>query len=387
MTPAPVTVTAASASKHYADSDPVFTGAISGLVGEESLGDVVYSRVNGDEEVGFYEGVLTATVENPNANYTYEVVNGDFTIEPAEGNIVRIDADGLTKTYDGQVASIVAEAEKPDSTLLYSTDGVSWSTDNPSYVDAGTYTVYAMATNDGYRDTGAVSATIVVNPAPLVVTADSFSKVAGTDDPSFTHTFSGEVSGEVAGFTGSLARVAGESAGSYAINQGTLALVDNGAFKSANYVLQFTAGILDIAVAPVPLPTPAPTDTPTTPAATIPTPGVLPADDPVAPVAETLQGIVEAVIGEDDTPLAQPSEESIDDEETPLGAFDYVHCWVHYYLILGIVLTLIYGAGVLIRRIRFANGLKDFENDILGIESEGVAEPVTAPMATEGREA
>ncbi|WP_180995255.1 MBG domain-containing protein [Raoultibacter timonensis] len=380
--PAEAVINVASASKYYGDDDPTFVGTVSGLVGEDSLGNIAYSRINSEESVGSYENVLTAAVEEANPNYVYDVVNGDFAIEPAEGNIVRINADGLTKTYDGQPVSIAAEAEMPGSTLLYSTDKTSWSTNNPSFTDAGIYTVYAMATHGSYQDTAIVSAAIVVNPAPLEVAADDFSKVVGTDDPAFTYGFTGEVNGEVPGFTGGLARVAGEDVGTYPINQGTLALADNGAFKSANYALRFVGGVLDVTAAtPIPLPTPTPTDTPT-PAAT-PTPGVLPAGDPVAPVADTLQGIVEAVIGENETPLAQPSEERIDDEKTPLSTFDYVHCWVHYYLILGILLTLLYGAGVLVRRIRFAHKLKAYEDELLGVADEEAALSGAAP-ATAG---
>lgn len=140
------------------------------------------------------------------------------------------------------------------------------------------------------------------------------------------------------------------------------------------------------AEAPIPLPTPTPTDTPApTPApAATPAPGVLPADDPVAPIAGALADLAETVIGEDETPLA---ESNINDDETPLATFDYVHCWVHYYLILGIILTVLYGAGVLIRRIRFTSKLKGYEDDILGIDEGGVAAPSAAPVATEGKEA
>ena len=380
VTPAAATVYVNSSSKRFNDSDPEFAGSVSGLVGTDSLGDITYSRTNDAEEVGVYEGVLTATVEHVNGNYTYEVVNGDFTIERAEGNIVRIDADGLTKTYDGLGASINAHAEIDGSTLLYSADGETWSPDNPSYTDAGTYTVYAMATNDSYEDTGVVSATIVVNPAQIIVTADDQSKITGTDDPALTYASVGGENGEIPGFTGELERIQGEAVGSYAINQGSLSIADNDAFKAANYTLRYVAGALSItATTPVPLPTPAPTPPIDTPAP-VPTPGVLPANDPIAPVVDVLQNIVETVIPNDETPLAGPAESTIEDDETPLATFDYVHCWVHYYLILGIILTLLYGVGVLVRRIRFTGKLKAFEDDVLGIEGESASAPVAAPV-------
>ena len=75
------------------------------------------------------------------------------------------------------------------------------------------------------------------------------------------------------------------------------------------------------------------------------------------------------------------------DNENPLAGFNRVNCWVHYYLILGIIVTVIYGAGVLVRRINFTRKLKGFENDVLGIEDEQAAAPFAAPFATDGREA
>ena len=86
------------------------------------------------------------------------------------------------------------------------------------------------------------------------------------------------------------------------------------------------------------------------------------------------------------TPLAGPQEQEIGDNENPLAGFDRVSCWVHYYLILGIILTVLYGAGVLARRINFTRKLKKREDEVLGIGSEGAAAPA-APAAAEGKEA
>ena len=63
-----------------------------------------------------------------------------------------MDATGLTKTYDGQPVSVVAEASVDGSALLYSVDGSTWSDVNPEFTNAGTYTVYVKATHDGYAN-------------------------------------------------------------------------------------------------------------------------------------------------------------------------------------------------------------------------------------------
>ena len=193
ITPAPAVIRVNDSSKAYGETDPAFTGAVEGLFGDDLLGDIAYSRTNADEEVGNYSDVLTATVGNLNGNYTYTVEPGNFSIVPAGGNVVTIDATGLTKTYDGQPVSVVAEASVDGSALLYSVDGSTWSDVNPEFTNAGTYTVYVKATHDGYEESAPVSATVVINPAPVTIAVADASKVAGVDDPAFSGTVEGLV--------------------------------------------------------------------------------------------------------------------------------------------------------------------------------------------------
>ena len=113
ITPAPAVIRVNDSSKAYGEADPGFTGAVEGLFGDDLLGDIAYSRTNIDEEVGNYSDVLTATVGNLNGNYTYTVEPGNFSIVPAGGNVVTIDATGLTKTYDGSLSRL---SPRPAST-------------------------------------------------------------------------------------------------------------------------------------------------------------------------------------------------------------------------------------------------------------------------------
>ncbi len=83
-----------------------------------------------------------------------------------------------------------------------------------------------------------------IPPVQLVVTpTEGQSKNLGAFDPVLTYIFEGALEGEKPAFTGALAREQGETAGTYPITQGTLALVDNGAFLAANYALTFTEGV------------------------------------------------------------------------------------------------------------------------------------------------
>ena len=377
INPAGVAIVVNSDTKVYGAADPTFSGTVSGLVANSDLGEITYGRLAADankENVGD-DITLTASYTD-NGNYDVSVTNGKLTITPSDANAIV--ATGVTKTYDGQVASIVANAAQPNSTIEYSVDGQNWTTNNPTFTDVGTYTVQARAINPNFAQVIA-SADVVVSPATITVTANNQTKVAGTADPELTYAFSGVVNNEVARFMGGLQREAGEDVGSYAINQGDLALVDNGDFRASNYTLEFVPGTLVVTAALVPLtppPAPTPEPTPTTPIGTVPEGPLEPA---LTPIVQALEDAV--------TPLAGPQEETISDNDNPLAGYDRVSCWVHYYLILGIIVTVIYGGGVLVRRINFTRKLKGYEDDVLGVEDETATAPAAAPMATEGKEA
>ena len=373
INPASVAIVVNSDTKVYNAPDPTFSGTVSGLVANGDLGEITYGRLAADankENVGD-DITLTASYTD-NGNYDITVTNGKLTITPSDENAIV--ATGITKTYDGQVASIVANAAQPNSIIEYSVDGQNWTTNNPTFTDVGTYTVQARAINPNFAQVIA-SADVVVSPATITATANNQTKVAGTADPELTYAFSGVVNNEVARFMGGLQREAGEDVGSYAINQGDLALVDNGDFRASNYTLEFVPGTLVVTAALVPLtppPAPTPEPTPTTPIGTVPEGPLEPA---LTPIVQALEDAV--------TPLAGPQEETISDNDNPLAGYDRVNCWVHYYLILGIIVTVIYGGGVLVRRINFTRKLKGYEDDVLGVEDEPAAAPAApAPFVT-----
>ena len=386
ITPAPAVIRVNDSSKAYGEADPAFTGAVEGLFGDDLLGDIAYSRTNIDEEVGNYSDVLTATVGNLNGNYTYTVEPGNFSIVPAGGNVVTIDATGLTKTYDGQPVSVVAEASVDGSALLYSVDGSTWSDANPEFTNAGTYTVYVKATHDGYEESAPVSATVVINPAPVTIAVADASKVAGVDDPAFSGTVEGLVAEGDLGDINYVRPGSEEAAGVY-VGALTALYTQNG-----NYEVTVLNGTFTITAAPVTPPTP-PTP-PTSPTPTpLPTPGTVPPDSPIAPVVtpivDALQGAAEAVIGDNETPLAEPRETEIGDNDTPLASHDHASCWVHWYIILGIIVTALYGACVALRRGLFSRKLKKYEDGLTGggdpaPGAPSIGDDASAPIAPKG---
>jgi len=109
----------------------------------------------------------------------------------------------------------------------------------------GTYAIQqgTLALSSNYT-LSYVGANLQIAAQPITVTADAKSKTYGDADPTLTYqiTSGSLVTGD--SFSGALTRVAGENVGSYAIQQGTVAL-------SSNYALTYTGANLTITARPV----------------------------------------------------------------------------------------------------------------------------------------
>ena len=129
--------------------------------------------------------------------------------------------------------------------------------------------------------------------------------------------------------------------------------------------------------------TPAPTPAaPAAPVPAAPAPAAAPAAATPAPAAEPIDddAVPQAAAPAERTPLAETEE--IEDEGTPMGAFDEPHCWVHWVMLLGILITAAYGLVVVRRRLHLADDVDDYEKQVLGIEDEA---PEAVPA--DGRQA
>lgn len=226
---------------------------------------------------------------------------------------------------------------------------------------------------------------ICITPADVTYTVANAEKVAGAADPEFTgEVTEGQIYDDEIQFTVKRAN-ADEAVGTYED-----VLVADFA-ENENYNVTVMPGTFTI-MAPLPVPTPdTPTpDTPTpgtpepvpgpTPAPTpnptpAPAPAPAPAPGPAAAVAAAAPAATPAtaIIPDAETPLAlmatpdDAGEETvIEDDATPMSAFDLPHCWTHWLMLLGILITLIYGIAVVLRRIGLAKSVDDLEDSILG---------------------
>ena len=372
--PAKLTVTTPSVTRVFNGDALAAEGRVSGFVnGETAAFKTTGSQTEVGSSVNGYELVWD---DNAKAeNYAVEEDLGTLTvsaqsIDPEDaGAFGGVTVGYLTDTvYNGVDQRFEPEVvDKDGKALVKGRDyELSFSGD---VKNVGEVTVI-VAGKGNYA--GTVERAYRITPAPLTVTTGSDSKVYdGSELVNGELTIEG-LQGEdrvTAATTGSQTEV-GSSENTYRITWGDV--------DAANYVIDEHLGTLTVAPAPVP-PAPTPTPTPgegttpgTTPDGTTPAPSssastpVPAAAGPLDAVASVLEGAYESVTGgpEADSPV---EEEHIYDAENPLGRESSAdHCWVHWYMIIGMALTAAYGLAVALRRKNHERKLRNDMNDVLG---------------------
>ena len=112
-----------------------------------------------------------------------------------------------------------------------------------------------------------------------------------------------------------------------------------------------------------------------------------------AAVAEQF-GAVAGIILDEDVPMAanvsfdneEPTVtrvggEVIEDDATALGAFDEPHCWVHWVMLIGVLLTVGYAAVVVANRLGYARRIDDFNNSLTSTVTTGAEDTRAARVA------
>src|SRR6185437_293655 len=112
ISPAPLTVTAANAARLYGDSNPAFSGTITGIKNGDTITATYSTTATSASAVGTYPIVpaLTDGGTGTLANYTVTPTNGTLTISPAPLTIQANDATGTAgqpfPTFTGTITGI-----------------------------------------------------------------------------------------------------------------------------------------------------------------------------------------------------------------------------------------------------------------------------------------
>ncbi len=237
-------VTPNAASKTYGDSDPALTGTLTNFLPADNV-TATYSRTSG-ETVSGSPYIISATLSPTEvlSNYTITYNTANFTINKKAASVTPnansktygnsdpaftgtlsgfLPADNVTATYSRTTGETVAGSPYTISATLSPADVL------------GNYNITYNTAN------------FTITKRSVTVTANAKTKGVGQPDPVFTYQIT---SGSLAfsdTFSGALTRVAGESVGTYAILQGTLAL-------NPNYTLTFIGAGLTITIQLIYLP-------------------------------------------------------------------------------------------------------------------------------------
>jgi filamentous hemagglutinin family protein len=253
VTPRPIAVTADNQSKVYGNPDPALTFTVggSGLAGGDTIGTVfsgMLARAPGETVAGSPYAINQGTLA-ANGNYSVtSFTDGQLTITQRP---ITVTADNLNKVYGD-----------PDPALTFAVGGSGLAggdtigtvfsgglVRDPGETVAGSpYAINqgTLAANGNYSITGYTAGALTIDARPITVTADpGQTKVYGDPDPAvFTYALT---AGSLVGgdsFGGALDRAAGENAGSYAIQQGTLS-------AGPNYALTYVGD--DFVITPRPI--------------------------------------------------------------------------------------------------------------------------------------
>ena len=250
ITKRPVTIIAEDASKVYGTADPTFKNAsMSGHVDGEltDLGLTVSRSDAGTEageKLGNHKKVLSISkskeeLEATYPNYTFTVTPADFRIDVNTTGLT-VNADNVTKVYDGTAYGVTPTASINGATIRYKdADGNYTLTESPTKKNVGSKTVEFEASLYGYKSvTG--SATVEITKRQVIITTPTDSKVYEGTPLTAAGTISGFVNGETATFatTGSQTEV-GSTANTYSLTW-------DGTAKESNYKVVETIGTLTV---------------------------------------------------------------------------------------------------------------------------------------------
>ncbi|MET0391662.1 MAG: MBG domain-containing protein, partial [Chitinophagaceae bacterium] len=227
-----ITVTADAKTKVYGATDPALTYTFSPalVTGDGFTGSL--SRMPG-ENAGVY--VINQNTLALSSNYILTYTGANLTIDK---RAIAVTADAINKTYG---------AADPALTYTYTPAlaGADVFTGALSRVPGDNVGVYAINQNSLALSSDYIltytGANLVIGAKPIVVAADTKTKVYGTADPVLTYTYNPSlIAGDA--FSGSLSRTSGENIGGYTISQGSLS-------PGSNYLVTYAGNMFTITAA------------------------------------------------------------------------------------------------------------------------------------------
>jgi sugar lactone lactonase YvrE len=242
ITPVPLTVTVANATRAYGTANPVFTSTVAGAINGDTFTNNFSTTATIASPVGAYP--INDTLTGPAAaNYTVTVVPGTLTITKATATLT-VTANNATRIFGAAnpifTGTITGALNGDTFTIAYATTATATS-------PIGTYPIvptvsgaalgnYTLVVNNG-------ALTITSSATPLTVTVNNVTRAYGAANPVFTSTIVGLLNGDTVTVTYATTATAASPVGTYAI----IATVSGAA--TSNYILTVVPGTLTVAPA------------------------------------------------------------------------------------------------------------------------------------------
>ena len=195
VVPANLTIQANNLNRIYGDENPELTYQYSGLVGTDTLFDVVSDfSINTDADLLSNVGNYAIQLQGSSSgNYSLNLINGHLQVTHAPISLLSImDASRLygdsDPTFALQVEGLKNGEQLDDALKYYFTTTAnerSWVgvyDINVFIVDNGNYMIAPGAKQKGR---------LTITPRPLVISADNLTRLYGEDNPEFTATYDG----------------------------------------------------------------------------------------------------------------------------------------------------------------------------------------------------
>ncbi|MFL6387045.1 MAG: MBG domain-containing protein [Terriglobales bacterium] len=246
VTQAPLSVVAANSTRAFGDPNNL-SGTLTGVKNGDNIAAVYSTTATASSAPGTYP--ITASLSDPTnklSNYSVTITNATLTITPATLTVTAANASMVYGDPVPALSGTIAGIKNGDNiTASFSTTATSTSA-------PGTYPIVAAVSDNG---TGALAnynvvinnGTLVISPAPLVVSAANASRLYGDPNPAFTGTITGLKNGDNIGATFSAAADPTSPVGNYAI----IPTLSDPAGRLSNYALTVNNGVLTVAPAPL----------------------------------------------------------------------------------------------------------------------------------------
>jgi hypothetical protein len=241
--PAPLAVTAADASRAYGQTNPVFTGAITGLANGDNITATYSCSATAASPAGTYP-IIPSLLDpsNRETNYTVSLLNGTLTVLPATPSVTWTNPAAITYGTALSSVQLNAAASVPGS--------FAYTPANGAVLDAGANTLSVIFTPADTVDYSSAigSVGLVVLPAPLTVTAANASRAYGQTNPVFTGAITGVANGDNITAIYSCSATAASPAGTYPILPSLL----DPSNRETNYTVSLLNGTLTVTPAAPP---------------------------------------------------------------------------------------------------------------------------------------